>query len=143
MTESPKTLELTIERTIPAAPGEVYAAWLDPKIPGNPWHEADKLILNPKVDGFFYWLIRGTAHYGRFTQIEPAARIQHTWVSRNTLGEESTVTVTFQKKGDGTLMTLVHSGLPDTAGGRGHENGWNYFLDKFAGHFATETQKVN
>jgi hypothetical protein len=28
-------------------------------------------------------------------------------------------------------MTLVHSGLPDTDGGRGHEKGWNYFLDLF------------
>jgi hypothetical protein len=39
---------------------EVYDGWLNPKIPGTPWHEADKLILNPKVDGLFYWLIRWT-----------------------------------------------------------------------------------
>ena len=38
--------------------------------------------------------------------------MQHTWVSPNTLGEESTVTLTFQKQGEETLMTLVHSGLP-------------------------------
>ena len=46
MTKSTQTLEFKFERTIPAAPGEVYDAWLDPKIPGNPWHESDKLIFN-------------------------------------------------------------------------------------------------
>ena len=31
-------------------------------------------------------------------------------------------------------MTLVHSGLPDTEAGRGHEKGWNYFLNFFLGN---------
>lgn len=128
-------LEFTVERTIPAPPAEVYDAWLNPKIPGTPWHEADKLILDPKVDGLWYWLVRGTAHYGRFTEVSRPGRIQHTWVSPHTHGEESMVTVTFKKKGDGTLMTLVHSGLPDDDGGRGHEKGWNYFLNIFPGQF--------
>jgi hypothetical protein len=52
-------------------------------------------------------------------------------VSPNTLGLESTVTVTFEKKGEHTQMALVHSGLPDSDGGRGHEGGWNYFLGIF------------
>jgi hypothetical protein len=39
--------------------------------------------------------------------------------------------VTFLEKGEETLMTLVHSGLPDTDGGRGHGKGWNFFLDNF------------
>jgi hypothetical protein len=52
-------------------------------------------------------------------------------MSPNTSGLESTVTVTFKKKGKDTVMTLVHSGLPDTDGGRSHEKGWNYFLDGF------------
>jgi uncharacterized protein YndB with AHSA1/START domain len=135
MNESKKTIEFKFERTIPAPADEVYDAWLNPKIPGNPWNMADKLILDPKVDGFFYWLINGTAHYGLFTAIERPGRIQHTWVSPNTLGEESTLTVTFQKKGENTLMTLVHSSLPDTDAGRGHEAGWNYFLGIFLEQF--------
>ena len=130
-----KTLEFKFERTIAAPPGEVYDAWLDPKVPGNPWHESDKLILNPVVDGFFYWLTRGTPHYGRFTETGRPHRIQHTWMSPSTLGQESVVTLTFEKKGQDTLMTLVHSGLPDTDGGRGHERGWNYFLGTFPSQF--------
>jgi hypothetical protein len=53
-------------------------------------------------------------------------------VSPSTLGRESNVTVTFEKQGGGTRMTLVHSDLPDTDGGRGHEKGWNHFLGIFA-----------
>src|SRR5580704_6476033 len=100
MNKSAKTIEFKFERTIPAPPGEVYDAWLDPKIPGNPWNAAEKFMLDPKVDGLFYWTLKGTSHYGRFTEIERTGRIQHTWVSPKTLGKESTVTVTFKKKGD-------------------------------------------
>jgi uncharacterized protein YndB with AHSA1/START domain len=135
MSEQNKTIEVKVERTLAALPGEAFDAWLDPKIPGNPWSMAEKLLLNPQVDGFFYWLIQGTSHYGRFTEVERPARLQHTWMSRNTSGEESTVNVTFKKKGKNTLMTLVHSGLPYTDGGRGHEKGWNYFLDNFSKRF--------
>ena len=135
MTNPTQTIELTIERTIPASPNEVFDAWLDPKIPGNPWNEADKFVLDPKVDGLFFWTVRGTSHYGRFTEVARPARMQHTWMSPNTAGLESTVTVTFKKQGNGTLMTLVHSGLPDTNPGKGHEKGWNYFLGKFAERF--------
>jgi uncharacterized protein YndB with AHSA1/START domain len=131
MTNDTRTIAVTVERTILASPAEAFDAWLDPKIPGNPWNMADKLLLNPTVDGLFYWAIKGTPHYGRFTRVERPGRIEHTWMSPYTSGLESNVTVTFQEKGKDTLMTLVHSGLPDTDGGRTHEKGWNYFLDLF------------
>jgi uncharacterized protein YndB with AHSA1/START domain len=141
MNESMKKIRFQFERTIPAPPGEVFDAWLNPKIPGNPWNAADKFLLNPKVDGFFYWTISGTPHYGRFTEVERPGRIQHTWVSPNTLGYESMVTVTFKKQAEDTLMTLVHSDLPDTDGGRGHAKGWNYFLGIFTEQFGNGSRK--
>jgi uncharacterized protein YndB with AHSA1/START domain len=49
-------------------------------------------------------------------------------MSPNTSGEESMVTVTFKKQDEGTLMTLVHSDLPNTDGGRGHEDGWKFLM---------------
>ena len=141
MTKSTKTLEFKFERTIPAPPGEVFDAWLNPKIPGNPWNAAEKFILDPKVDGLFYWTLKGTSHYGRFTEIERPGRIQHSWVSPNTLGEESMVTVTFQKKGEGTLMTLLHSGLPNDAMAKAHEEGWNSIFDKFSNIFVSGSHR--
>jgi uncharacterized protein YndB with AHSA1/START domain len=141
MRTNAKTIEFKFERTIPAPPGEVFDAWLDPKIPGNPWNAAEKFLLDPKVDGLFYWTLKGTSHYGRFTEIERPGRIQHTWMSPSTLGEETTVTVTFQKKGEDTLMTLVHSDLPDCERAKGHENGWKYFLGVFKEQFGSGSRK--
>lgn len=141
MKKSANTLEFKFERVIPASPGDVFDAWLNPKVPGNPWHDSDKLLLNPEVDGFFYWLIRGTAHYGRFTKIKRPDRIQHTWVSPFTLGEESVVTVTFEKKKGGTLMTLLHSDLPNDDKAKAHEQGWNHFLGIFPEQFAEKARK--
>jgi hypothetical protein len=51
------------------------------------------------------------------------------------------VTVTFTRKGEDTLMTLVHSDLPDHELARGHEKGWNYFLDIFPGQFRNNARK--
>jgi len=141
MSKTAKSLEFKFERTISAPPSEVYDAWLDPNIPGNPWNAAEKFILDPKVDGLFYWSLKGTAHYGRFTVIERPGQIQHTWMSPNTLGLETTVTLTFKKHGEGTFMTLVHSNLPDHELARGHENGWNYFLEIFPEQFGNGSRK--
>lgn len=141
MTKPDQTLEFRIQRQIPAPMDEVFDAWLDPKVPGNPWNAAEKFLLDAKVDGLFFWALKGTSHYGRFTEMTRPGRIQHTWVSPNTLGLESIVTVTFEKQGDDTLMTLVHSGLPDHERGRGHEKGWNYFLDIFSGAFVDGSRK--
>jgi uncharacterized protein YndB with AHSA1/START domain len=136
-----KTIEFKFERKIPASPVEVFEGWLNPKIPGNPWNIAEKYLLDPKVDGFFYWTFKETPHYGRFTEIERPRRIQHTWMSPNTLGQESKVTLTFEKQGADTLMTLVHSDLPDHELARGHEKGWSYFLGVYVEQFGNGSRK--
>ena len=141
MNTSTKALEIKLERTIPAPPGEVFDAWLDPKIPGNPWHEHEKLIVNAKVDGLWYWLVRANPHYGRFTEIERPGRIQLTWMSRSTQGEDTVVTVTFQKKGEDTLLTLVHSGLKTDEMTQAHNKGWNSLLSKFVESFRRTNQE--
>ena len=141
MSKPTKTIEFKFARTIPAPPCEVFDGWLNPKIPGNPWNAAEKFLLDPKVDGLFFWTLKGTSHYGRFTVVERPGRIQHTWVSPKTLGEESIVTLTFKKQVEETLMTLVHSDLPDHELARGHEKGWNYFLDIFPGQFESRPRK--
>lgn len=136
MKKPKNNLKVKVERLIPGSQGEVFKAWLNPKVPGTTWYENQKLILNPKVNGMFFWLIHSTPHYGRFIEIKKPARIQYTWMSPYTFGYESKVTVTFKKKGKETLMTLVHSGLPNDEGGKGHEGGWTYFMDKLQKHFS-------
>ena len=127
-----KTVEITLNRTIPAPAAEVYDAWLDPSHPGTPFNGSEKLILDPKVDGTFYFrhVMEGTElpHFGRFTILDRPRKIQYTWMSRHTRGLESVVTVTFQKKGDDTLLTLSHANIPDDELGHAHEQGWNHYL---------------
>ena len=135
MTTEQKTIEVSVERTIPAPLETVYDAWLDPKTPGTVWNAAEKFSLDAKVDGLFFWRVPGNSHYGRFTEMKRPSRMQYTWVSPSTSGLESMVTVTFKKKGNETVMTLVHTGLPDTNGGKGHEKGWNFFVGNFAEQF--------
>lgn len=142
-----KTLEIKTERTIPAPPSEVFDAWLDPKVPGTLWHGHHKLIFNPNVDGLWYLLSsghrsEGTPHYGRFVEMNRPRRIQHSWVSPHTLGEESLVTVTFEKKGEGTLLSILHSGLPNEAMATAHKSGWDSILEKFSKVFVSKPQKL-
>lgn len=136
-----KTIELELTRTIPAPPVEVFDGWLDPHCPGTPWRMADKLILDPKVDGLFYFRVakdagKGKPHYGRFTILDRPSKVQYAWMSPNTCGLESLVTVTFQKRGEETLLTLLHENLPDDEVGRSHLRGWEYLLGQFTDRYA-------
>jgi len=98
MNDAKKTLEFKFERPFWRRRAKRSMAGSIQRS-GQSVNMAEKLLLNPQVDGFFYWLIKGNSHYGRFTAVERPSRIQHTWMSRSTLGEESMVAVTFQKKG--------------------------------------------
>lgn len=135
------TLEVKAERTLSTTPEKAYRAWLNHKIKGTPWNIGEKLLLTAKVDGFFYWFVHGTPHYGRFTKLKSAQQIQHTWMSPYTEGQETTVTVTFKKMGENTLMTLVHTDLPNNSKGQAHIEGWNEFLDVFPKQFKKVTKK--
>ncbi|HVU49644.1 MAG TPA: SRPBCC domain-containing protein [Polyangia bacterium] len=135
-----KTMELTFTRTIPAPPAEVFAAWMDPKHPGHPWIGAKKLLFDGRVDGLFYFLHVTDdgvplPHYGRFISIERDRSVQCGWMSPFTDGRESVVTVTFEKKGGDTLLTLTHADLPDSEEGRLHDDGWKECLGKFGESF--------
>lgn len=138
---SPKTLEFKFERTISAPINEVFDGWLDSKVPGTTWHAAEKFTLDAKSEGLFFWSLKGVSHYGRFTEFNRPARMQHTWMSPNTLGQETTVTLDFKTSGNQTIMTLTHSGLPDHELAKGHEKGWNYFLSIFFEQFGNGSRK--
>ena len=139
MSTKTNTMELKFTRTIPATPAEVFGAWLDPKHPGNPWTGAKKVIIDARVDGLFFFATSkepSWPHYGRFLEIERNRRLQYAWMSPFTNGLESTVTVSFEKKGDDTLLTLTHAGLPDDDHGHLHDGGWEECLGKFLAQFA-------
>ncbi|CAN5859032.1 hypothetical protein BH11MYX2_BH11MYX2_05840 [soil metagenome] len=125
-------------RQIPAAPQDVWDVWTDPHHPGGPWFSpqgngmSSKIILDKKVDGLFYHCVtRGDAswvHYGRFTQLEPGALVEHTWVCEATKGRESIVTTRFEATDGGTFVTITQTGIPDDEEGRAQDAGWQWTL---------------
>ena len=140
-----KLMTLTFRRRIPASPTAVYDAWLSPKNPCNPWHEADVLVFKPKVGGLYHFCqTHGSVrypHYGRFLKLKRGKQIQMIWMSNMTHGTESELLVDFVKKGKDTLLTLKHSKLPNDKEGIAHDDGWKYYLEQLVGMYAVKGRK--
>jgi uncharacterized protein YndB with AHSA1/START domain len=134
-----KLTDITVTRAIPAPVEKVFDVWMDPKSPGGPWFGAERVIVNPVVDGLFYLAVkhegRTWPHFGRFVAIDRPQRVEYTWMSEGTQGVESVVTVTFEPREDQTEVTLRHSGVPDDETGRKHEQGWTWVLSMLAERF--------
>ena len=137
-----KLTDITVTRMIPAPAADVFDVWMDPKSPGGPWYGAERTILNAVVDGLFYFAVKHEgrlwAHYGRFIRIERPRQVEYTWVSEATKGVESIVSVTFDRRGDQTEVTLRHSGVPDDELGRQHKDGWTWALSMLAERFVAQ-----
>jgi uncharacterized protein YndB with AHSA1/START domain len=133
--------DITVSRTIPASVEEVFDVWIDPKSPGGPWFGADRVIVNPVVDGLFYLAVkhegRTWPHYGRFLRMDRPGLVEYTWMSEATKGVESVVALTFEARGEQTEVTLRHSGVPDDEMGRQHKEGWTWILSMLAERFAS------
>ena len=136
-----KLIDITVSRAIPAPVDKVFDVWIDPKSPGGPWFGADRVIVNPVVDGLFYLAVkhegRTWPHFGRFVRIERPYQVEYTWMSEGTRGVESVVTVTFEARGDETEVTLRHSGIPDDEMGHQHKEGWTWVLSMLAERFVS------
>ena len=134
-----KTHDITVSRVIRGSAPEVFDAWLDPKSPGGLWYGVEKVIVNPVVDGLFYHAVqhagRSWAHYGRFIRLDRGRTIEHTWMSEGTRGLESVVTITLEPQDGGTAVTLRHANIPDDEMGRGHKEGWTWYLNTLAERF--------
>jgi uncharacterized protein YndB with AHSA1/START domain len=75
----------------------------------------------------------GTTHvWGTLTDWEPPRRVAFSWHPGRAADEATRVEVTFAPQGEGTLVTLVHSGWagrPDGAQARvGYDTGWDVVL---------------
>ena len=139
-----KFIDITVARSIPAPAEKVFDVWINPKSPGGPWFGAERVILNPAVDGLFYFAVkhegRTWPHYGRFVKLDRPRCIEHTWMSEATKGAESVVTITLEPQGDQTQVTLRHSGVPDDELGHQHKEGWTWMLSALADAVGAQQQ---
>ena len=132
---------LRIVRVIPATPEEIFDAWTDAAslavwmAPGSVLRAV--VEVDPRVGGRFRILMKGPdcdhEHTGEYLVLERPRRLVFTWISAETQGRATTVSVELLARSPGeTELTLVHEGLPDERAGERHRSGWGDILGKLA-----------
>ncbi|MEA2346611.1 MAG: hypothetical protein QOG62_398, partial [Thermoleophilaceae bacterium] len=72
---------------------------------------------------------------GEFVEVDPPRRVVFSWgwedEGASIRPGETTVEITLEEDGDGTLVRLVHSGLPEAVAA-GHATGWHHYMPRLA-----------
>ncbi len=130
-------LSLTVERTIKAAPADVFNAWLDPEMLRKFMMPAagmsvPKASNDPAEGGRFEIVMSANGnempHAGTYREIKPHERLVFTWESPFSAGD-STVTLTFAPVDGGTHVTLTHERFVDAETRDNHQGGWTAILE--------------
>ncbi|MFI5265957.1 MAG: SRPBCC family protein [Chloroflexota bacterium] len=129
---APDAVERTIR--IGARPPTVFAFFTDPEKMVQ-WKGVEAQ-LEPKPGGLYRVNVTGRdVARGEYVEVSPYTRIVFTWgwesEGNPVRPGSSTVEVTFTPDGDGTIVRLVHSGLPAETS-RGHSEGWDHYLERLA-----------
>jgi uncharacterized protein YndB with AHSA1/START domain len=138
---------LTLKRRLDAPPAKVYAAWTDPEKIARWFGPAQVVAGSVRADidariGGRYRVSFKTADgehnevAGVYREMVPNQKLSFSWAWHSTPERESQVTVSLKPDGDGTLLTLLHEQLFDSAARDGHENGWIGTLDKLEEYLA-------
>jgi uncharacterized protein YndB with AHSA1/START domain len=139
------TFELTITKTIPAAPQVVFDAWLSPEALAKFMTPMEGMSV-PKAEsdaregGDFLVVMKAgdqeMPHNGTYKTINKYKELAFTW--NNPFNDtESLVTLNFSETGSGeTELTLHHSGLPSEESRDNHQGGWTHIADSLVGALA-------
>jgi uncharacterized protein YndB with AHSA1/START domain len=132
------TTTITITRTVPAAPAEVFRAWTEVEVLAAWWwpHLAGtSYVVNARVGGGYAITspVLGVTVRGIYGEVEPPRRLAFTWIWEDeagaSVGEE--VVVTFDEIEAGTLLTVRHTSPAETRDDD-TEQGWTDVLDRLA-----------
>jgi uncharacterized protein YndB with AHSA1/START domain len=129
----------TVTSIIPATPRQIYAAWLDSiehsEMTGGEANMSDEIGAEVSAwDGYIT---------GSNLELVPGERIVQAWRTSEFADEhaDSVVTVTLEPVEEGTLLTLVHSNVPDSH--RSYEDGgWEaQYFEPMKAYFARLEQE--
>ena len=118
-------MEFTVSAFIPAAPDDLFDAWLDSRGHREMTGSPARASAEPGAE-FEAWdgYIRG-----RNVLLERPGRIVQSWRTSNfdASDPDSQIDVLFEKRSGGTQVTIHHTALPDH--GSRYETGWpeHYF----------------
>jgi uncharacterized protein YndB with AHSA1/START domain len=117
-----------MSQEVAVSPESVYRAFTTPRF--EDWFAARGTLSMRAEEGapfFFATEHEGKRHphYGRFLKLDPARRIEMTWLTEaGTRGAETVVTVTLTPSARGTSISLRHEGFPDAETMERHRMAW-------------------
>ena len=99
----------------------------------------ERADLEPRPGGQFVVSIRGETIRGKYVEVHPPDRLRITWGRDGSAvlppgGSE--LDIRLEAVEDGTLVTVVHRGLPEVERPR-HGDGWRHFLQRLANREGT------
>ena len=138
----PATLEVYMRREFAAPRTALFAAWTDERLIARWWASRAYTTLACKMDvrPGGAWSRRLMAPDGRlinehgvYHEVVAPERLVFTYSSEGVhiVDRETLVTVTFIDRGERTVLTLRHSGLPTEEARDFHDSGWERCLDRF------------
>jgi uncharacterized protein YndB with AHSA1/START domain len=130
----------TLTTTIPASAEEIYEAWLDSlghsEMTGGEANMSDQVGAEVSAwDGYIS---------GRNLELVPGERIVQSWrtIEFDDAHEDSVITVVLQEIGEGTLLTLEHSNVPDEQRSY-EEGGWqSKYFEPMVAYFTERKEGV-
>jgi uncharacterized protein YndB with AHSA1/START domain len=130
--------DFTLTAVMPASAQEVYEAWLDSlghsQMTGGEASMSDETDAEVSAwDGYIS---------GRNLHLVPGERIVQSWRTTNFSDghEDSVITVSLEETEEGTLLTLVHSNVPDEQTSY-EQGGWEtHYFEPMKAYFAARRQ---
>jgi uncharacterized protein YndB with AHSA1/START domain len=130
---------LEIERTFQAPAAAVFDAWTSEQVLRRWFHAGDDWqTTTAEVDLRVGGAVRVVMHDphkggsygggGEYTEIDPPTRLAFTW-NWDDDPNRSLIELDLAEAGGVTTVRFTHSGLPDEAAVREHEDGWNKCFD--------------
>ncbi|MEU7702785.1 SRPBCC domain-containing protein [Streptomyces sp. NPDC039028] len=133
---------VTLERRIAAGPETVFGLFVD-RAKWLSWMGVDG-TFDFEPGGSYRTRVTGQdVAAGRFITVDPPRRIVFSWgwetgavpappSSEPVPPGTSTVEITLEPAPEGTLLHLIHSGLPSSEACEAHAEGWQHSVDRLA-----------
>ena len=129
---SSRPLQVSLERHTHLSPRQIYLAWTARL---DLWLASPGSFLSqgkPNAPYFFDTYANGSRvpHYGRFLRMETEKLIEFTWITSETQGVETVLTITLIPSEIGTIISLVHKGFSTEDQRLIHSKAWPYLLEQ-------------
>ena len=129
--------DLVVERElqIDASPETVFEFFTDPAKMVR-W-KGSGATLDPRPGGIYRVEMNEQAiALGEYVELDPPHRVVFTWGWEGGFGSlepgQSTVEITLTPVDGGTLVRLVHTGLPTQESAAAHGQGWDQYMPRLA-----------